>query len=61
MGRDGAIGGWVGDAGEDESVGHLVVIQEGLVRLVNGSSLDLSGAGRASSGTARVWKIDSYK
>lgn len=61
MGGDGAIGGWVGDAGEDESVGHLVVIQEGLVRLVNGSSLDLSGAGRASSGTARVWKINSYK
>jgi hypothetical protein len=60
VGGDGAVRGWVGDAGEDESVTHLVVIQEGLVRLVNGSSLNLSSAGRASSGTARVWEIDSY-
>ena len=59
-GGDGAVGGWVGDAGKNESVGHLVVIQERLVGLVNGSGLDLSGARRASSSTARVWKVNSY-
>lgn len=60
VGRDGAVRGWVGNAGEHESIAHLVVIQERLVRLVNGSSLNLSSAGRAGSSTARVWEIDSY-
>lgn len=59
VGGDGAVRGWVGHAGEHESVAHLVVVQEGLVGLVNGSSLDLSGAGGAGSSTARVWQINS--
>lgn len=59
VGGDGAVGGWVGNAGEHKSIGHLVVIQERLVGLVNSSSLDLSGARRAGSGTARVWEVNS--
>ena len=39
MGLDGAVGGGVGDAGEDEAVAHLVVIEEGLVGLVDGTGL----------------------
>jgi hypothetical protein len=61
VGRDGAVRGWVGNAGEHESIAHLVVIQERLVRLVNSSGLNLSGAGGASSSTATVWKIDSCR
>ena len=36
---DGAVGRRVGDAREHETVAHLVVIQERLVGLVNGTSL----------------------
>ena len=39
MGLDGAVGGGVGDAGEDEAVAHLVAIEEGLVGLVDGTGL----------------------
>jgi hypothetical protein len=39
VGLDGAVGGGVGDAGEHEAVAHLVVVQEGLVGLVDGPSL----------------------
>ena len=39
VGLDGAVGGGVGDAGEDEAVAHLVVIEEGLVGLVDGTGL----------------------
>ena len=39
MGLDGAVGGGVGDAGEDEAVAHLVGIEEGLVGLVDGTGL----------------------
>ena len=39
MGLDGAVGGGVGDAGEDEAAAHLVVVKERLVGLVDGTSL----------------------
>ena len=39
VGLDGAVGGGVGDAGEDEAVAHLVVVKEGLVGLVDGTRL----------------------
>ena len=39
MGLDGAVGGGVGDAGEDEAVAHLIVVEEGLVGLVDGTGL----------------------
>jgi len=61
VGGDGAVRGWVSNAGEHKAIAHLVVIQERLVRLVDGSGLDLSGARRASSSTATVWKIDSCR
>ena len=49
----------VGNTGQDVSIGHLVVIKEGLLGLVNLSADDLSGAGGAGSGTARVRKVNS--
>jgi len=39
VGLDGAVRGRVGDAGEHEAVAHLVVVKEGLVGLVDGTSL----------------------
>lgn len=39
VGGDGAVGGRVGDAGEDEALLHLLVVEEGLVRLVDGARL----------------------
>ena len=32
---DGDVGRRVGDAGQDEALTHLVVVQEGLVALIN--------------------------
>ena len=39
VGLDGAVGGGVGDAGEGEAGAHLVVVEEGLVGLVDGTGL----------------------
>lgn len=45
MGEDGAVGGRVRDAGEDEALLHLLVVEEGLVGLVDGALLrERSGA-----------------
>lgn len=59
MSEDGAVRRGVGDAGEDESICHLGVIEEGLVRLVNGASGDLAAARGAGAGAARVGKVES--
>jgi hypothetical protein len=56
---NGAVGGGVGHAGEDKAVAHLVVIEERLVGLVNGTGSDLSGARRASASTAGVGQVDA--
>jgi hypothetical protein len=61
VGGDGAVGGGVGDAGEDEALAHLVVIKERLVRLVNATGINLTGARRASSSAARVREVNSCK
>merc|ERR1712039_437896 len=47
MGLDRHIRGRVGDAREAEAVVHLVVVQEGLVRLVDRAFDDLARAARA--------------
>ena len=59
MGGDGAVGGGVGDAGQDEAVALLGVIEERLVGLVNGSLLDLAGAAGAGTSAARVGQIEA--
>jgi hypothetical protein len=59
VGGEGAVRRWVGNARENESSAHLVVVKERLVGLVDGSGLQLGGARAASSGTARVWQVDS--
>ena len=56
---DGAVAGGVGNAGENETLGDLVVIQEVLFGLIDGSVNHLSGAGGARSSTATVGKINS--
>ena len=45
VGLDGAVGGRVRDAGEDEAVAHLIVVEEGLVGLVDRASLRRSSRG----------------
>lgn len=44
VGGDGAVGGGVCHAGQDKAGTHLGVVEEGLVRLVGGSGLDLASA-----------------
>jgi len=56
---DGAVGRRVGDAREHETVAHLVVIQERLVGLVNGTSRDLARARGAGARAARVREVDA--
>lgn len=59
MSLDGNIGSWVSNAGKDKSIVGLVIIQETLVRLIDSSGNDFTSAGAASSGSARVWKINT--
>mmetsp|Transcript_10658 Transcript_10658/g.13207 ORF Transcript_10658/g.13207 Transcript_10658/m.13207 type:complete len:225 (+) Transcript_10658:217-891(+) len=59
VGLDGAVRGGVGHAGEAEALAHLVVVKEGAVRLVNGTSGDLARAGRAGARAARVRQVDA--
>lgn len=59
MDGDGAVRCGVGNASKNEAITDLVVVKEGLLGLVNGSIDDLSGAGRAGTGTATVRKFDS--
>eukprot|EP00414_Alexandrium_minutum_P011276 CAMPEP_0113840160 /NCGR_PEP_ID=MMETSP0328-20130328/11474_1 /TAXON_ID=39455 /ORGANISM="Alexandrium minutum" /LENGTH=53 /DNA_ID=CAMNT_0000808841 /DNA_START=139 /DNA_END=297 /DNA_ORIENTATION=- /assembly_acc=CAM_ASM_000350 len=53
MSLDRHVGGRVGNASEAKAVAHLVVIQEGLVGLVDGAGEDLAraaGAGARAAG-----------
>ena len=56
---NGDIRGWVSNTGEDESVAHLLIIEEALVGLIHGTLLDETGTGAASSGSAGVRKVDT--
>jgi len=56
---DSHIGGRVGNAGKDESISDLAVLEERLVGLVDGTGNNLTGAGRTGTSTARVWKVKS--
>lgn len=53
------IGGRVGDARKNEALAHLVVVEEGLVRIIDSSLNNLSSAGAASTSFARVRKVDA--
>lgn len=53
------IGRGVRDASEDPTVFDLVIVQVAAVGLVHASLDDLSGAGGAGSGAARVGDFDS--
>ena len=59
MDGDGAVSLRVGNASEDETIGNLVIIKEGLFGLINFSVNHLSGAGGAGTSTATVWKLNS--
>ena len=59
MRRDRAVAGGVRHARQHEALGDLVVVEEGLVGLVDATRDDLAGARRASSGTARVREVDA--
>ena len=59
MHLDLAVALGVGNASQNKSITHLVIIKEGLLGLVNISGDHLSGACGAGSGTATVGKVDS--
>merc|ERR1719276_595133 len=56
---DGAVALGVGDAGEDVTVSHLVLVEEGLLGLVDLALDDLAGAGGARAGAARVGEVEA--
>ena len=56
---DGAVRGRVGDAGEDEALARLVVVQERLVGLVDGAGDDDARAGGAGARAAGVGQVDA--
>ena len=60
VGLDGHIRGGIGDAGEAESLAHLVVIQERLVALVNAALKHLASAAGARSSTAGVGQFQAF-
>ena len=59
MGGDGAVTHGVGNAGQHEAVAHLLVIEEGLVGLVDLTGGHLAGAGGAGAGAARVGQVNA--
>merc|ERR1719152_205554 len=59
VGEDGAVRGRVRDARQAEAVAHLVVVEEGAVRLVDGARDDLARARRARARTARVRHVNA--
>eukprot|EP00414_Alexandrium_minutum_P009453 CAMPEP_0113833288 /NCGR_PEP_ID=MMETSP0328-20130328/7825_1 /TAXON_ID=39455 /ORGANISM="Alexandrium minutum" /LENGTH=61 /DNA_ID=CAMNT_0000801543 /DNA_START=106 /DNA_END=288 /DNA_ORIENTATION=- /assembly_acc=CAM_ASM_000350 len=59
MSLDGHIGGRVGDASEAEAIAHLIVVQEGLVRLVDGAGEDLARAAGAGARAAGVGQLQA--
>ena len=56
---DGHIRSRVAHASEAEALAHLVVIQEGLVGLVDSASRNLAGAAGAGASTAGVRQLDA--
>merc|ERR1719263_195250 len=59
VGLDGHIRGGVGHAGEAEAIAGLVLIEEGLVGLVDGAIDDLARAAGAGAGAAGVGQLDA--
>lgn len=59
MGLDGAVGRGVGDAGEGEALGELVVVEEALLRVVHLAGHHLARTRGARAGPARVRKINT--
>ena len=59
MSLDLAVSLGVGDAGQDETVAHLIIVEEALVLLINGATNDLTGAGAARASSAGIRKIDA--
>eukprot|EP00959_Pyramimonas_sp_CCMP1952_P293347 6134993-Pyramimonas_sp.AAC.1 len=59
VGGDGAVTHGVRDAGQHKAVAHLLVIEEGLVGLVDGAGGHLAGAGGAGARAARVGQVNA--
>lgn len=52
MGLDGAVGCWISDAGQGEALIDLIVIEEGLVAVVDTTGLHETSAGAACTSSA---------
>ena len=59
MSLNGDIRSWVCDAGKDESLSHLVFIEERLVGVVDGTGFNQTSARAAGTSFAGVWKINA--
>lgn len=61
MRRDDAIRRRTRDARQDVTIRYLVIVQEGLVLLIDGPTLHLPGARGAGAGAARVGQVDALQ
>lgn len=59
VGLDGAVRSGVGHAGEGEASRELVIVEEGLLRVVHLAGLDLARAGGARARAARVREVNA--
>merc|ERR1719325_61291 len=55
---DGHVGRGVRDARQAETLVHLIVVEEGLIRLVDGTLEDLAGTAGARASATRVGELD---
>ncbi|KAL0928865.1 hypothetical protein M5K25_000792 [Dendrobium thyrsiflorum] len=59
MSMDNAVGFWIRNTSQDISISHLRVVEKGTIRLVYIAGNQEAGAGRTSSSSAGVRKINS--
>jgi len=59
MGQDGAVRSGIGNAGQNITCFDLIIIQEGLVRLVYRPLFHLASAGGASPSAAGIGQVDA--
>ena len=59
VGLDGHVGCGIGHASEAKALAHLVIIQEGLVALINAAREHLAGAAGAGASAARVRQLQA--
>ena len=59
VGDDGAVGGGISNASQDESLSKLIIVKESLLRVIDRACGHFACASAASTSLARVWELDT--